>query len=164
MTTGQAMDMPDGAGWWAYDEGLHKEVRHLLEWTDTGERLLYRWSSREFNNECTKESFRLSWPGVWYKLPPMPWEPQPPTTVQAMDDNGLLPCPFCGGEGHCEKKGNSVAHYVVLCNGCRTKMIGTQQDDAIAAWNRRTTTVQAITLSPQSVKVIREVLLQTLYY
>lgn len=149
MTTGQAMDMPDSAGWWAFEGYINyakganpnETMREVVRvfWGKTTQ----AWQTVSINGR--HPAYMLI--GKWHKFT-TPWEPQPPTTVQAMDDNGLLPCPFCGGEGHCEKKGNSVAHYVVLCNGCRTKMIGTQQDDAIAAWNRRTTTP---TLSPQSV-------------
>lgn len=50
----------------------------------------------------------------------------------------LLPCAHCGGNARLEKKGNSISHYVVLCDGCRVKMVGTEADDAVNAWNRRT--------------------------
>lgn len=50
--------------------------------------------------------------------------------------NELLPCPFCGEEGHMEvgKWG-----YQVVCKRCSGRTAhGVDQLDAISAWNTRT--------------------------
>lgn len=46
-------------------------------------------------------------------------------------------CPFCGGEPICEKKGNSMAHWIVRCVDCRALVKGSTEASAIEKWNRR---------------------------
>lgn len=73
MDAPDGMDFPDSAGWWGYDEGVHQQVLHLLEWEHTGGKYLYHWADREFSSEAKPETFKLNWPGKFYKLH-MPWE------------------------------------------------------------------------------------------
>ena len=51
---------------------------------------------------------------------------------------GLAACPFCGHDKPTlVKRGNSIAHFVVVCGNCRAEMKGTLADAAIDGWNLR---------------------------
>lgn len=51
----------------------------------------------------------------------------------------LLPCPFCGGGARViETCSYGVDHYFIECMKCFGRTVSKiQQEDAIAAWNRR---------------------------
>lgn len=57
----------------------------------------------------------------------------------------LKPCPFCGGEAHCESNLNARAenvymeYFSIVCQACWFRMdrLCTSQDDAIKGWNKR---------------------------
>lgn len=60
---------------------------------------------------------------------------------QEKDENGLLPCPFCGEVKYIEcgnMYGNTLYKFIVTCKGCgATSCDGETDSEAIAAWNRR---------------------------
>ena len=55
--------------------------------------------------------------------------------------NTLLPCPFCGKcahTGHYRSRHKDDEHYLVMCDYCFARTVGSTPEEAIAAWNRRT--------------------------
>ena len=51
----------------------------------------------------------------------------------------LLPCPFCGGEPHIERRGNSRFSTIISCLDCGvTHECGDTGDSVGTSWNRRT--------------------------
>ena len=64
-----------------------------------------------------------------------------PSPEPVADENGLLPCPFCGEVKYIEcgnMYGNTLYKFIVTCKGCgATSCDGETDSEAIAAWNRR---------------------------
>jgi len=57
----------------------------------------------------------------------------------------LLPCPFCGGEPYLhEEEGQrpDESSFSVHCDGCEATHKTSRGDDAVAAWNKRSITVE----------------------
>lgn len=55
-------------------------------------------------------------------------------------NNTLLPCPFCGKRahtGHYRSRHKDDEHYLVMCDYCFARTVGSTPEEAIAAWNRR---------------------------
>lgn len=56
-----------------------------------------------------------------------------------MTDHTLLPCPFCGGEGAITPHVHALALKAVVCDQCSSSSGWyLHEEEAIAAWNRRT--------------------------
>ena len=53
------------------------------------------------------------------------------------DSNGLLPCPFCGGEA---KRFKRVKEFVVGCNNCCIHTLQLPRIEAVKCWNTRVET------------------------
>lgn len=64
-----------------------------------------------------------------------------PSPTQPKDENGLLPCPFCGESKYVEcgnMYGNPLYKFVVTCKHCgATSCDSETKDEAMAAWNSR---------------------------
>ena len=52
--------------------------------------------------------------------------------------NELKPCPFCGGDADLWHNEYTNACYIAGCSYCRMFAMSDYEDEAIAAWNRRT--------------------------
>ena len=54
------------------------------------------------------------------------------------DENGLLPCPLCGGKGEYKVNTYVFPHtYAIVCNECLVKIEGKDIDRLLPRWNRR---------------------------
>lgn len=51
-----------------------------------------------------------------------------------MNNKGLLPCPFCGGEA---KYDNSEGNYYISCDECGARTFGFNKEHAFNEWNKR---------------------------
>jgi Lar family restriction alleviation protein len=51
------------------------------------------------------------------------------------NDNGILPCPFCGGNAHL--LGDPHTDHLVVCERCGAQMFDTDATLAIESWNKR---------------------------
>ena len=50
----------------------------------------------------------------------------------------LRECPFCGGWAHPVRDVDEEC-YLVICSSCFARTVGDTLEEAISAWNRRTT-------------------------
>src|SRR4051812_35079938 len=84
-------------------------------------------------------------------------EPSSPAVSPPAPQEGLKPCPFCGAQattyiGHTDEGDTfNVACSRVSC-GARIEELGIDQDQAIAAWNRRP--AAPLSLAPQEIWLI----------
>ena len=72
------LEMPDSPGWWAYRDTIPGKRRafvvHLPVFESYPDNVRYQWTYDDhFVFVLPLETFRLTWPGQWYKLT-MPWE------------------------------------------------------------------------------------------
>lgn len=53
--------------------------------------------------------------------------------------NGLLACPFCGGQAKIRKRKT----VIVECSNCHVLFIKMTEDEAVASWNKRCRNIKA---------------------
>jgi Lar family restriction alleviation protein len=61
-----------------------------------------------------------------------------PSPEPVADENGLLPCPFCGGKAIVAEHDLLYTRFIANCESCEAESsVFLKRVEAIAAWNRR---------------------------
>ncbi len=54
-----------------------------------------------------------------------------------MSDNGLKPCPFCGGEAEIERYGTQRQSCIIVCDDCGCRLEVNETFSCGDSWNNR---------------------------
>lgn len=65
------MQMPDSAGWWAYEDGADKFVAHLQIFDRNNDEVTFKFDNSS-KDTVDEENFLLMYPGKWWKVQ-LPW-------------------------------------------------------------------------------------------
>ena len=61
-----------------------------------------------------------------------------PSPEPVADENGLLPCPFCGGKAIVAEHDLLYTRFIANCESCEAESsVFLKREEAIEAWNRR---------------------------
>lgn len=75
--TNEAKELPDGPGWWAYEDDRDKFVAHLAIFNCVDGEVEFKFDNSS-KDTVLEDNFRSMYPGKWYRLH-LPWErPQEP--------------------------------------------------------------------------------------
>lgn len=110
-------------------EGLETKGKALIVEDSSGRFVLFDFKNRLSMYRLTELT------GQWYGPEVAPWDSQQPVVV---NDDGLLPCPFCGDSTRVRLEQPKHWLYRVYCHNCGGSGYETDtQSEAVATWNKR---------------------------